>query len=469
MTNVRITERLDIRTSAHSHIRTFSYFHIMQTAPKKVVNAWAMYDWANSAYNLVITSTIFPAYYVGITAATGHVTFFGRRFVNTALQNYTLAFVFLLVAVTSPILSSIADYRRNKKIWLRWFCYIGSAACISLFWFTENNIEFGMIAFGIAALGFWSSLVFYNSYLPDIAAPQDQDRISAKGYALGYIGSVILQVICFVIILKPGFFGLDENDKAIGARLSFLLTGLWWFGFAQITLRSLPVSSRAVRKEKKNVLANGFHELKLVWSQLSHMPSLKRFLLSFFLYSMGVQTVMLVAAGFGKKEIFPKPEDEPKLLVTIIIIQLVAIIGAISVSRLSKRIGNWWVITIAVLIWIGVCIAAYNVQTQIQFYILAAIVGLVMGGIQSMSRSTYSKLLPPTQDTTSFFSFYDVTEKIAIVIGIFTFGYLEELTGSMRNSIIALGLFFIAALLALLYAKPAFDMRMKEIKNKILT
>lgn len=442
----------------------------MQTASKKVVNAWAMYDWANSAYNLVITSTIFPAYYVGITAAADPsqpsvVKFFGRTFINTALQNYTLGIVFLLVAITSPILSSIADYRRNKKIWLRWFCYVGSASCVALFWFTKNNIEYGMIAFGIAALGFWSSLVFYNSYLPDIAAPEDQDRISAKGFSLGYIGSVLLQVICFVIILKPGWFGLNEGDKTIGARISFLLTGIWWFGFAQITLRAMPLSSRTDRKAKKRVLMNGFHELKLVWKQLKDMPSLKRFLLSFFLYSMGVQTVMLVAAGFGKKEIFPKPEDEPKLLITIIIIQLVAIVGALGMSRLSKRIGNWWVITLAVLIWIGICVAGYNVHSQTQFYILAAIVGLVMGGIQSMSRSTYSKLLPITQDTTSFFSFYDVTEKIAIVIGIFTFAYLEERTGNMRNSIMALGLFFVAGMMALLYAKPAFDKRMKEINS----
>jgi UMF1 family MFS transporter len=442
----------------------------MQTAPKKIVNAWAMYDWANSAYNLVITSTIFPAYYVGITAADqSYAYFFGRRFVNTALLNYTLGVVFLLVAISSPILSSIADYRRNKKIWMRWFCYTGAAACVALFWFGDDkdhlNTEYGMFAFGIAALGYWSSLVFYNSYLPDIAAPKDQDRISAKGYSMGYIGSVILQIICFVVILQPGWFGLDETDKRIGARVSFLLTGLWWFGFAQITLRALPVSSRAERKSKKHVLANGFHELGIVWNQLRHMPALKRFLFSFFLYSMGVQTVMLVAAGFGKKEIFPKEEDEPKLLITIIIIQLVAVIGAIVMSRLSKRIGNWWVITIAVMIWIGICITGYYIHSQTGFYFLAAVVGLVMGGIQSMSRSTYSKLLPETQDTTSFFSFYDVTEKIAIVLGIFTFGYLEELTGSMRNSIIALGVFFVAAMLALMFTKPAFDKRMKEVNG----
>ncbi|MFN4312671.1 MAG: MFS transporter [Chitinophagaceae bacterium] len=442
----------------------------MPTAPKKVVNAWAMYDWANSAYNLVITSTIFPAYYVGITAARqpgeiSYVKFFGRSFVNTALQNYALAVVFLLVAITSPILSSIADYRRNKKVWLRWFCYVGSAACIALFWFTKNNIEFGIIAFSIAALGFWSSLVFYNSYLPDIAAPEDQDRISAKGFSMGYIGSVLLQAICFIIILKPELFGLGGLDETVPVRMSFLLTGLWWFGFAQITLRAMPLSSKAERQSKKNVLVNGFHELQLVWRQLSHMPSLKRFLLSFFLYSMGVQTVMLVAAGFAKKELFTAQEDEPKLLLTIILIQLVAIFGAIGMSRLAKKIGSWWVITLTVILWVMICIGGYYVQNQTQFYILAAIVGLVMGGIQSMSRSTYSKLLPATQDTTSFFSFYDVTEKIAIVIGIFAFAYIEEQTDNIRNSIIALGSFFVVALLALLYARKAFNQRMREVEN----
>ncbi len=440
----------------------------MQTASKKVINAWAMYDWANSAYNLVITSTIFPAYYVGITASKvagqpAYVHFFGHRFINTALQNFALAVVFLFVAFSSPILSSIADYRRNKKIWLRWFSYIGSAACVALFLFLPDgsteigipHIEYGIIVFSIAALGYWGSLVFYNSYLPDIAAPEDQDRVSAKGFSMGYIGSVLLQIICFIIILMPETFGFEKGTTT-AVRFSFLLTGLWWFGFAQITLRAMPVSSKAERKQKKNVLTNGFHELKLVWNQLRHLPAAKRFLLSFFLYSMGVQTVMLVAAGFGKKEIFPDPKDEPKLLITIIIIQIVAIIGAVGMSRLSKIIGNWWVLTLAVIVWTGICIVAYGVHTPVQFYALAAVVGLVMGGIQSMSRSTYSKLLPETQDTTSFFSFYDVTEKIAIVIGMFCFAYVEETTSNMRNSVVALGSFFVLALLAMAYAKPAF-------------
>jgi UMF1 family MFS transporter len=427
-----------------------------------------MYDWANSAYNLVITSTIFPAYYVGITTSKiagqpSYVNFFGHRFINTALQNYALGMVFLLVAFSSPILSSIADYRRNKKLWLRWFSYLGAFSCIALFFYLPNGsvetgvarTEYGIIAFSIAALGYWGSLVFYNSYLPDIAAPEDRDRVSAKGFSMGYIGSVLLQIICFVIIVMPEKFGMDANTT-LPIRLSFLLTGLWWFGFSQITLRAMPMGSREERKSKKHVLINGFHELKLVWHQLKQMPATKRFLFAYFLYSMGVQTVMLVAAGFAKKEIFTDPKDEPKLLTTIILIQLVAILGAWGMSRLSSIIGNWWVLFTAVLIWIGVCIAAYSVYAQTTFYMVAAVVGLVMGGIQSMSRSTYSKLLPVTQDTTSFFSFYDVTEKIALVIGLFLFAYVEENTTSMRNSIIPLGIFFCMGLLALLYARPAF-------------
>lgn len=432
----------------------------MQTAPKKVINGWAMYDWANSVYSLVITTTIFPAYYVGITSMGNgngkhYVNFFGRQFINTTLLDYALATVFLIVAVSSPILSSIADYRRNKKIYLRWFCFLGSAACCGLFFFTPERIELGVILFSLAALGYWGSLVFYNSYLPDIASPEDQDRISAKGFALGYTGSVLLQIICFFIIVKPGWFGLDGADKTIGVRLAFLLTGLWWFGFAQFTLRVLPLPSLKERHAKKNVLVNGFHELSVVFRQLKGLPALRRFLLAFFMYSMGVQTVMLVAAGFSKKEIFPKPEDEPKLLFTLILIQLVAIIGAIVMSRVSTFIGNLSVLIISVSLWIVICICAYFVNSQFQFYILAAAVGLVMGGIQSMSRSTYSKFLPETKDTTSFFSFYDVTEKIGLVIGLFSFGLLEELTGSIRNSIIALIVFFVLGLAGLWYTKMA--------------
>ncbi|MFZ9262984.1 MAG: MFS transporter [Chitinophagaceae bacterium] len=424
---------------------------------KKIQRAWAMYDWANSVYNLVITSTIFPAYYVAVTSSNNneqsYVDFFGYQFINTALQNYALAIVFFIVAFTSPILSSIADYRGNKKAFMRFFVAIGSFACAMLYFFTPENIEWGIIFFAIAALGFWSSLVFYNSYLPDIAKPEERDSLSARGFAMGYIGSVLLQLICFVVILEPDLFGLDPNNKTLGPRISFLLVGCWWLGFSQITFKALPSNTEQNKKLKNHLLVNGFHELKLVWNQAKEIPALKRYLFSFFLFSVGVQTVMLVAASFSKKEIFPKPEDEPKLIMTIILIQLVALIGAIIMSKLSKRIGNIYTLVVAVFIWIGICLWGYYIQSQTEFYILAACVGLVMGGIQTIGRSTYAKLIPVTDDTTSYFSFYDVTEKVALTIGLFLFARNEELTGSIRNSILILMLFFIFSFFALLYTK----------------
>lgn len=446
------------RTRSLIHLISFAYLttqQLLMENRKKIQRAWTMYDWSNSVYNLVITSTIFPAYYVAVTSnkEESYVSFFGVQFINTALQNYALAFVFLIVALSSPILSSIADYRGNKKAFMRFFMLIGALSCSMLFFFTPDRIEMGIIFFALAALGYWSSLVFYNSYLPDIAEPEERDALSAKGFAMGYIGSVLLQLICFAIILQPRLFGLDEADKTIGARTSFLLVGCWWLGFSQITFKALPSNSEKNKQMKKHVLINGFNELKIVWNQAKKIPALKRYLLSFFLFSVGVQTVVLVAASFSKKEIFPKPEDEPKLITTILLIQLLALIGAMIMSSLCKKIGNIYTLVVAVFIWIGICLWGYFIHSQTEFYILAACVGLVMGGIQSIGRSTYSKLIPPTEDTTSFFSFYDVTEKIALTIGLFLFARNEELTGNIRNSILILMLFFIFSFFALLHAK----------------
>ncbi|MBK5271399.1 MAG: MFS transporter, partial [Bacteroidia bacterium] len=181
----------------------------MQTASKKVVNGWAMYDWANSAYNLVITSTIFPAYFEAITGDGNEntrndtVIFLGREFVNTSLYNYALALAMLVVAIISPLLSSIADYKGNKKSFLNFFLTMGSMSCAAMFFFDKTNLAVGILCMIFACIGFWASLVYYNSYLPEIAAPEDRDRVSAKGFSYGYIGSVLLQIICFVFVFKP--------------------------------------------------------------------------------------------------------------------------------------------------------------------------------------------------------------------------------------------------------------------------
>ncbi len=408
-----------------------------------------MYDWANSVYNLVITSTIFPAYFEAITSNKNNneIFFLGRSFVNTALYNYVLAFAFLIVAILSPILSSIADYKGNKRSFLRFFSTLGSISCALLYFFTTENIFWGMMFVVLACIGFWSSLVFYNSYLPEIASEQKRDDVSAKGFTYGYIGSVILQLLCFVIVFKKTWFGIDENNNALPAQISFVMVGIWWLGFAQIPLTVLPKGTASGNKSQHNILLNGFLELKKVWLQLKEKKVLKQYLISYFFYNMGVQTVMLVATLFGSKEL---KMDTAGLITTILLIQIIAIPGAILIAKLSDKIGNIKTLCWVIICWIGICAMAYFITTSIQFYVLGAVVGFVMGGIQSLSRSTYSKMIPADKDTTSFFSFFDVTEKIAIAIGLLSYGFIEEISGSMRNSIIAVMLYFAIGLLILI-------------------
>jgi len=430
---------------------------------KRTIRAWAFFDWANSAYNLVITSTIFPAYYVAITANKGsnnHVTFFGHSFVNTALSDYTLAAAYLIIALLLPILTSIADYKGNKKIFMKFFTWMGAISCGMLYFFKFDTLEISMIFFGLAAIGYCGGFVFYNSYLPEIATLDKQDDVSAKGFTYGYIGSVILQLICFAFVLKPGWFGIV--DKSFPARLSFLLVGIWWIGFAYIPFTVLPKGSPNAKSHTQNLIRGGFIELGKVWQQVKNMPVLKRYLPAFFFYSMGVQTIMLVATSFGAKEL---KMETSSLIQIILIIQLVAIGGATLMSRLSDKFGNIKVLAWVVVIWIGVCVSAYFTTTSLQFYILAMVVGLVMGGIQSLSRSTYSKLIPQDiPDSASFFSFYDVTEKIAIVGGMFSFGLVDDITNSMRNSALVLCVYFIAGLILLL-SLLGYQQKVKKLRH----
>ena len=417
----------------------------MQTASKKVVNGWAMYDWANSVYNLVITSTIFPAYYEAVTGDGNENTLIDKIKIgeyevsNTALYNYILAIAFVIVAIMSPILSSIADYRGNKKQFLRFFCTMGSLSCASLYFFDSDHITGGLISVIIACIGFWSSLVFLNSYLPEIAAPGDRDRISAKGFMMGYIGSVLLQLICFVFVLKPELFGITVGKAS---QISFLLVGVWWVSFGWLAISRLPKSHGVKGAHSKNLFTQGYKELHKVWLELKTQPLLKQFLFSFFFFNMGVQTIMLAATLYGKSELNIPTTN---LIIAILIIQLVAIPGAHIMAKMASKWGNFNTLMVAIVIWIGGCIIGYFLPRNglMAFYGLAIIVGFVMGGIQSVSRSTYSKLMPETHDTTSYFSFYDVTEKVAIVIGMFSFGFINEITGSQRNSVLALCIFFI--------------------------
>ncbi len=418
-----------------------------------------MYDWANSVYNLVITTTFFPIYFLEVTKrpewSNGEaVPFLGMTFINSSLYDYCISMAYLLVALSYPILTSIADTRGNKKKFLRFFCYMGAIGCSSLYFFEGELLWVGMAGLMLGAMGYAGGLVFYNAYLPEIAAPEDRDRVSARGFSFGYVGSVILQIVGFALVI--GMAG----KEAQASQITFLLVGVWWIAFAQITFRGLTDTPKPAQPGV-NIWTAGFREIKKVYHEVKRLPVLKRFLRGFFFYSMGVQTVMIAATQFGSKTL-ELPSD--KLIITVVIIQVVAILGAFVMSRLSAKFGNLPVLMGVVLLWIGMCFAAYFTavhkegggNAEVPFYFLAAGVGLVMGGIQSLSRSTYSKLMPETKDTASYFSYYDFTEKIAIVIGVFVFGFVHELTaehGGIKNSILSLVIFFFVGLVWLASAR----------------
>jgi UMF1 family MFS transporter len=433
----------------------------LEKGSKKLINAWATYDLANSVYNLVITATIFPIYYKAVTTTkddagneiSNLVQFLGFEIKNTTLYDFAIAFAFLLVAVLSPLLSGIADYGGSKKRFMQFFCYMGSVSCSLMYFFDAKNLSLGIILAILACIGFAGSLVFYNSYLPEIAHTEQQDAVSAKGFAMGYVGSALLLIVNLVMVMTRE----TGAEKLEMMRWAFVTVGIWWMAFAQITFYYLPKVNRELNKTKKSegsYIFKGFKELRKVWTELKHNKKLVRFLPAFFIYSMGVQTVMLVANHFGSDEIKMEPGQ---LITTILIIQFVAMLGAYLFSYTSRKTNNLFTLKIATVIWALICIFTYFfVVTAAHFYIVAAFVGLVMGGIQSLSRSTYSKMLPETNDNASYFSFYDVCEKLSIVFGMATFGIINEISSTMRTPIVALIIFFVIGYLLLLRV-PSVD------------
>ena len=420
---------------------------------KQLTKSWAFYDWANSVYPLVISTAVFPIYYSSLTSSfaneAGDISFLGMLWNPTTLYDYTLSFSFLIVAGISPILSAIADYMGNKLKFLKFFCFLGAVSVMCLFFFTGLETLWVALTFTIlASIGFWGSLVFYNAYLPEVAFPEQQDKVSAQGFIFGYLGSVLLLVFSLVMVEKPVWFGI--TDPTLAPRITFLLVGIWWIGFAQFTYRSLP-NNIYNHKPEKDFIWKGLKELKVVFKELVNYPQLKYFLVSFFCFSVGVQTIVLMAGIFGSKELGLPTSN---LIFTIILVQLVAVIGAYLFSRLSTKIGNIRTLKLTLVIWGGVCFMAFSLdvnQANVDYYFygLGIVLGFVLGATQSIGRSTYSKLLPDTHDHATYFSFYDVTEKIAIVLGMFIFGLLIALTGSMQYSVLSLAVFFLMAYIVL--------------------
>ncbi|MGL4347018.1 MAG: MFS transporter [Chitinophagaceae bacterium] len=420
-----------------------------------VVKHWALYDWANSVYSLIITTTFLPYYYAVITSNSNNdrITFLGLQFVNTSLYDYALAFGIFIMAIFSPLLSSIADIKGNKKIFLQFFSTLGSVSCIILFFFTQDTITLGIFCIIFSCIGYWGSMVFYNSYLPEIASVEEQDKVSALGFSFGYIGSVLLQIICFFIVIKPHFFGLENNILA--TRFSFLLVGIWWWVFAFIAIRKLPkhISFLPVKNNQKSfVLKSGYIKLLSVWQEFKKIKCIKLFLIAFFAYNLGVQTIMLIATIYATKTI---GIAENMLIFCILSIQLVAIIGAYFMSFLSQKIGNFLTLFIFVLLWIFVSIWGYLLPYKgtTSFIFLSIFIGFLMGGTQSLSRSTYAKIIPNTPNTTSYFSFYNIVAKFSTIFGMIGFGMIEDFTFNMRYSVLFLLVFFVigAVVLFLIY------------------
>ena len=432
----------------------------MLKGDKKLQRAWTFYDWANSVYPLVITTAIFPIFYEGYVDHT--VVFFGFEFINTALITILSSGYFLLLVFTLPVLTGIADASGNKRAFMRFFCYLGSFSCVLLSFFNKDYLELSLLLYVLAGIGFWSSLVFYNAFLPEIADEKDRDLLSARGFSMGYLGSVILLLVCLALI-----FSASDENREFNTRICFALTGLWWFSFSHVTFRKLPLGEK-INLSEKSIYKRGIQELKKVWKYIVKTKRLKRFIYSFFVYSMAIQTIMLVAVYFGAEEINWGNGEEGAfkakvgLIVSVLLIQLIAIPGAHLVSKISQIKGNLFALKTTVFLWILLCIVAYFVHEPEEFYCVAGFVGLVMGGSQSISRSTYAKYIPSeTKDTSSFFSFYDISEKLGIVIGMFSFGFIHQLTGSMRNSVLALILFFVAGL-CLLFFVPKNEVLIKN-------
>lgn len=423
----------------------------------KIIKAWTFYDWANSVFPLVITSAIFPNFYEYQTSHIDGkevgdvVSLFGLQFHNQDIYSYVYSFALFIVVLTAPILSGIADYYGNKKNYLKFFCYLGSISCMCLYFFDRAHLGLSFIPFVTATIGFWGSLVFYNSYLPEIASEKNQDRVSARGFALGYFGSSLLLILCLIgiIVFK---YDPETGTGFFKVKYAFLLTGLWWMGFAQYTFKKLPGRIHKAHGSESNLISKGFNELRSVWLELKQHKELKKFLSSYFFYNMGVQTIMVVAVLFARKEI-TWPDEKTKtnsLIVSILLIQFLGVAGSFLFAWISRKIGNIKALMIAILFWVFICTFTFAVaRLPIHFYIVAACVGLVMGGVQSLSRSTYSKLLPERDDHTSYFSFYDVMEKMGMILGTVSFGVISQITGGMRNSVLALILFFVIGLILL--------------------
>ncbi len=417
---------------------------------KKQITGWIVFDWANSAYNLVIVSTVFPIIFKAFVPDGSE--FMGITFASSdSLYTYAMCFSYLVISIITPILSGIADYGGYKKRYMQFFSTMGAISCAALFLFDKEHQWIGILGAILASIGFSGSLVFYNGFLSEIVPKKLHDKVSAKGFSYGYLGSSLLLIVVILLNTFKESLGVTDPDNPIIFRIGFILVGIWWFGWARWTFSVLP-KGKDSGLSNKELRSKGFEELKHVWGQIKKLPRLKRFLSSFFIIDLGVQTVVIIAPLFAMK-VFKMEGGE--LVPLVLIMQFLGIAGAFVFSKVSKKFGNVIGLVGPSVVYTLVCIIAVFAQQKWMVYLIAAMIGFAMGGIQSLFRSTYSKLLPETKDHASFFSFFDITEKVAIVTGLFVYAGVETIASGMeagfaeRLGVATLGIFFLVGLLLL--------------------
>lgn len=424
---------------------------------KKTIFGWLAYTWANSPYSLAIITAIFPSYYsqvskeaaVRIENNISIVNFLGFETSSVSLFSYAVSLSYLVITLTSPLIGAISDYTGNKKIFMWLFSTLGSLACLLLYFFDKSNYNLGVFAFSLGAICFSFCHIFTDSLLPEITTPENYSKLSAKGFIAGYMGSVLHLIISLTLIINYQFFGFQNEIAPV--KRSFILVGIWWFGFSQITFFTYKNNLKEVSKFD-SVIKNSFENLYNAYIEVKKTDIIKWFLVSYFFYNMGVQTSIYMSSLFATEEVHLKSSE---LIITILLIQFVAILGTYVLTKISKNRSYSKILIFSTLFWIGLCFYAYFVKTSFQFYLLSVGVGLIMGSVQSLSRGVFSTLISDKNEKATFFSFYSIVDKASIIIALFIYGLVNQLTHSMRTSIFCIIFFFILAFFTTLKFKKS--------------
>ncbi|MDE0166796.1 MAG: MFS transporter [Bryobacterales bacterium] len=402
------------------------------------LRAWAMYDWANSAFATTIMAAVLPVYYHQVAAVDLPEN------LRTAYWGYTQTVALVIVAFLSPVLGAAADSLGAKKSFLRFFISFGFAGCLALWFATQGRWLFASIAFIVGNIGFAAADVFYESLLPHIASPQEIDRVSTAGYALGYVGGGLLLAVQLAWITSPQTFGL--SDGAVGSRLAFVSVAIWWVLFSIPLFRTVkePTHDGKGMATLGGGLSDGFQQLAATFREIRRYREAFWFLLAFWLYNDGIITIVKMAAIYGA-EIGIGQTD---LIGALLVVQFLGIPCTFAFGTLAERIGAKRAIMMSLVVYTGISVLGYYMSTAMHFWILACAVAVVQGGSQALSRSLFATLIPP-EKSSQFFGFYNVSGRFGSILGPFVFAVVSQATGGSRLSILTLIAFFAGGMLVL--------------------